>query len=241
VEERDVDRLLNEQIAYYQARAGEYDEWFLRQGRYDRGAEANRQWFVEIAEVATALERFAPRGRVLELACGTGWWTERLVRHATHITAVDSSPEVLAINRARMDGSPIDYVQADLFTWRPTLRYDVVFFSFWLSHVPPERFVEFWAMVRTALAPGGRVFFIDSLYSHMATAVDQALPATQVTTSRRRLNDGQEFHIVKVFYGPDDLVHQLSDLSWHAQVRSTASHFLYGSCACRTPTTFPDH
>ena len=84
--------LLREQIAYYRAR--EYDEWFLRQGRYDRGPELNRRWFDEVAEVRQALAAFNPTGHVLELACGTGLWTEPLLRQAARITAVDASPEV---------------------------------------------------------------------------------------------------------------------------------------------------
>jgi demethylmenaquinone methyltransferase/2-methoxy-6-polyprenyl-1,4-benzoquinol methylase len=72
------DRLIEEQIAYYQARAGEYDEWFLRQGRYDHGPEMNARWFAEVEQVARALEAFAPAGDVLELASGTGLWTQRL-------------------------------------------------------------------------------------------------------------------------------------------------------------------
>jgi trans-aconitate methyltransferase len=52
------------------------------------------------------------------------------------ITAVDSSPEVLAINQERVGKGKVDYIQADLFSWQPTSQYDVVFFSFGLSHVP---------------------------------------------------------------------------------------------------------
>jgi ubiquinone/menaquinone biosynthesis C-methylase UbiE len=85
-----LDELLHEQIAYYRARASEYDEWFLRTGRYDRGEEQNSRWFAEVAEVAAALDAFRPAGRVLELAAGTGLWTERLARYADHITALDA-------------------------------------------------------------------------------------------------------------------------------------------------------
>ncbi len=227
-----AETLLQEQIAYYRARAGEYDQWFLRQGRYDRGPELNRQWFAEAEEVVQALTAFAPTGRVLELACGTGLWTQHLARFATSITAVDSSPEVMAINQERLGTShagKVEYVQADLFAWQPAQQYDVVFFSFWLSHVPPERFNAFWQMVREALAPGGRVFFIDSLYSETSTASDHRLEGQEATTLTRRLNDGQEFRIVKVFYQPEKLAAHLAALGWQAQVQATTHYFLYGS------------
>ncbi|HEX6751512.1 MAG TPA: class I SAM-dependent methyltransferase, partial [Longimicrobium sp.] len=87
--------LIEQQKEYYRARAGEYDEWFERTGRYDRGPDHRARWFAEVEEVRAALERFRPAGRVLELACGTGWWTEQLLRWADEVTAVDASDEVL--------------------------------------------------------------------------------------------------------------------------------------------------
>jgi ubiquinone/menaquinone biosynthesis C-methylase UbiE len=80
---------------------------------------------------------------VLELACGPGTWTGRLLRHATDVTAVDASSEMLGIVAARIGGERVRFVQADLFTWMPDCRYDVVFIGFWLSHVPLERFESF--------------------------------------------------------------------------------------------------
>src|SRR5512146_924310 len=117
------DETLREQIAYYQARAGEYDEWFLRQGRYDHGPEMNARWFAEVEQVARALEAFAPTGDVLELASGTGLWTQRLVATARTLTAVDSSPEVHAVNRERLGGAAVRYEEADLFRWQPDRQY----------------------------------------------------------------------------------------------------------------------
>jgi ubiquinone/menaquinone biosynthesis C-methylase UbiE len=225
--------LLAEQIAYYRARAAEYDEWFLRLGRYDRGEEQKRQWFTEVEQVRQALAQFAPAGRILEFAGGTGWWTQELVRYADTLTVVDSSSETIALNQERVAKGkersiPVRYVEADIFSWQPEALYDVVFFSFWLSHVPPEQLASFWNLVRACLAPGGRVFFIDSLYSQTATAADQRLEGEQETTMERRLNDGRTFRIVKVFYRPDDLQEHLMELGWQADLRTTSSFFLFG-------------
>jgi ubiquinone/menaquinone biosynthesis C-methylase UbiE len=220
--------LIEQQKAYYRVRAGEYDEWFLRQGRYDHGPGFRARWEREVEEVRGALERFHPAGRVLELACGTGWWTEQLVRSADELTAVDASAEVLALNAARVASPRVRRVQADLFAWRPEGGYDVVFFSFWLSHVPPERFEAFWEMVRGALNPGGRVFFVDSLRSELSTAVDHVLPPTDEIVAERKLNDGSRYSIYKIFYPPAALEARLEALGWRARVSSTESFFLYG-------------
>ena len=98
-------------------------------------------------ELSEALDAFRPTGRVLELACGPGTWTGQLVRHATDVTAVDASAEMLGIASARVGKQRVRFVLADLFGWRPDRRYDVVFFGFWLSHVPPERFASFWSLL----------------------------------------------------------------------------------------------
>src|SRR5262245_18844352 len=110
--------MLQQQIAYYQARASEYDEWFLRQGRYDRGPELNRQWFQEVEQVRSTLGAFTPAGSLLELACGTGLWTQQLLGTADHITAVDAAPQALELNQQRLQSPKVTYIQADLFAWR---------------------------------------------------------------------------------------------------------------------------
>jgi len=219
---------LVQQIEYYRARAAEYDEWWFRRGRYDRGADLNALWFADAAEVERAVDSLGLRGRILELAGGTGIWSQKLLRYADELTIVDASAEVLAINEARLHSQRVRYIQADVFDWRPSERFDAVFFGFWLSHVPESRFEAFWDLIRASLAPQGRVFFIDSQREPTSTASDQPLSDTNLTV--RRLNDGRTFEIYKIFYDPSELEGRLARLGWNATVRTTSRYFLYGSC-----------
>jgi len=167
----------------------------------------------------------------LELAGGTGWWTERLAQSADHLTVVDSSPEVLEVNRIRTARADVEYVVADLFAWVPQSSYDVVFFSFWLSHVPRQRCGAFWSMVRSCLSPGGRVFLIDN---HRDPHIperhfkDPYVVRYEPDKQVRRLDDGREYNVVKVMYEPDELAVQLTDLGWTADIKATR-WFLFGT------------
>lgn len=223
----DEDRILDEQVAYYRARAGEYDEWHTREGRYDRGEAHRRQWAAELESARAVLADAQPLGDCLELACGTGLWTPHLARLSTSVTAVDAAPETIAINRSKTRSLPVTYVTADLFEWQPDRLYDFVFFGFWLSHVPQERFDPFWAMVRAALKPNGRVAFVDSLLTQDSTARDHA-PIANTGVVERKLKDGRTYHIVKLFYEPEQLLGRLNQMGWTGNVERTGQFFYYG-------------
>ena len=217
---------LDEMIAYYRARAAEYDQWFYRQGRYDRGHAANAQWAAEAAQVAGALDEFGLCGNVLELACGTGIWTRQLLKHADTITAIDASPEMIQINRHKVAGDRVTYVQADLFEWQPQTRFDGIFFGFWLSHVPPQMLGRFWRTVADALRPGGKIFFVDSLPSPTSSAVYHEQPRPG-QLHVRKLNDGREFRIVKEFHAPDEIAQAAASAGLRVTIQQTAEYFLF--------------
>jgi ubiquinone/menaquinone biosynthesis C-methylase UbiE len=166
---------------------------------------------------------------VLELACGTGLFTRHLAPRVASVTAIDASPEVIAINRARVGAGNVGYVQADVFAWQPQARYDCVFMSFWLSHVPHARFDALWSMVRRALAPGGFAYVIDSAHDPTSTAVDHAPPDRQAGVVTRKLDDGREYRIVKVFWTPAALTARLAASGFDADLHATARYFVYGS------------
>src|SRR5829696_2824019 len=122
----DQEQLLAEQIAYYRARAPEYSAGVIP------GAVGG-------GESEAALDEFRPAGDVLELACGPGTWTPQLLRHATSVTAVDASPEMIAIAASRAGrAARVRFVEADLFSWKPDRRYDVVLFGYDGYRTPDE-------------------------------------------------------------------------------------------------------
>jgi demethylmenaquinone methyltransferase/2-methoxy-6-polyprenyl-1,4-benzoquinol methylase len=224
------DALIADQIAYYRARAREYDDTLRQLERYVSlgGSVAGRPGDEEGKEVATlldALERMRPFDSVLELACGTGWWTQWLAQHGRRVTAVDAAEEMLALNRERVKAANVKYIVADVFSWKPDRKFDLVFFAFWLSHVPHDRFAAFWQLVGDALAPHGRVFFVDELGTDETRGLETRVDEDAVL---RELEDGRQFRAVKVFYQPSVLEANLSALGWNVEVRPAGRRFYWG-------------
>ena len=209
--ETEVEQLLAEQVAYYRAMAAEYDDHALREAGGD--------------ELAAALEAFRAEGDVLELACGQGKWTGLLLTHADSITCVDASPEMLAIARGEVEDSRATFIEANIFDWEPERRYDVVFFAFWLSHVPLERFEAFWSLVDRCLEPDGRVFFVDDAYR----TPEELIEGEESSTIQRRLNDGTAFRAVKVPHTAPSLQRRLADIGWSISVTQTTGPFFWGT------------
>jgi demethylmenaquinone methyltransferase/2-methoxy-6-polyprenyl-1,4-benzoquinol methylase len=202
--------LLAEQMAYYRAGAAEYDRPYAEHE--------------DLRELLAVVDDLPIAGDVLELACGTGQWTPRLAARARSVTAVDAAAEVLALARARTASPTVRFLEADLFEWQPPRRYDTVFFAFWLSHVPPTRLPHFWNIVASALAPGGKAIFIDD---GPAVAANEELLANQpAPAALRRLDDGSQYRIVKVFHDAQTLTDDLTALGWSVHVRTMAGNFI---------------
>jgi demethylmenaquinone methyltransferase/2-methoxy-6-polyprenyl-1,4-benzoquinol methylase len=205
------DDILVEQIAYYRAIAPEYESLSIPGAG---GPEALR-----------ALEAFGPTGDVLELACGPGIWTEILLRYASSVTAVDAAPEMIRRARDRAADARVRFLEADLFSWAPERRYDVVFFGFWLSHVPPERFEAFWSLVDDCLEPDGRVFFVDDSFR----TPEELIEGDGSSIIQRRTGNGALFRAVKVPYRPTELEAALRKLGWRFAVSESSGIFYWGA------------
>jgi demethylmenaquinone methyltransferase/2-methoxy-6-polyprenyl-1,4-benzoquinol methylase len=226
--------LLKEQIEYYRARAPEYDNWWERQAQYALSGEDLDAWESDRNELANMVDGWLPPGgTALELACGTGIWTARLADRFDRVVAIDTAPETIALARAKLRGpaaARVEFVCADIFGWTPPpgAQFDVVFFSFWISHVPPARFADFWRLVDEALArPGGRALFLDNKWQDGVWPPPDASRDDYVQL-RTDLTGSGPHRIVKRYYDPDELEHQLTQLGWTAEVTATPRFFIAG-------------
>jgi demethylmenaquinone methyltransferase/2-methoxy-6-polyprenyl-1,4-benzoquinol methylase len=152
--------VLDEQQVYYNKRAAEYDEWWDRKGQYDQGEENNRMFFDDRKELETNLLEnmrllLKPDVKILELACGTGNFTRFVVSlfsHKEELHLIDGSQEMLNICMQKIgDNSHVKSAQKrDLLSGEPFTneQFDIIFFSFFLSHVPDESFTTFLNHVR---------------------------------------------------------------------------------------------
>ena len=219
-------------IDYYEARAPEYDDWYLRRGRYERGAIHDAAWNAELDAAGRWLDGLPWQGEIVELAAGTGWWSPLLASRGG-LSLYDASTAALDRARERLVAHGLRAHLHVRDAWaEPDREVDGLFMGFWLSHVQRDRLAEFLALCRRWLKPGGRIAFIDSLDDPASRAVDHPEPAADHAT--RRLDDGREFTIVKVFYDADELRLALSAAGFDtADVSTTGRFFILGTAVRR--------
>lgn len=219
-------------LPYYSARAAEYDDWYLRRGRYARGAIHDTAWNAELDAAGTWLDAQPIRGQIVDLAAGTGWWSTLLATKG-ELSLYDANEAPLERARERLVAHGLRAHLHVRDAWaEPDRQVDAVFTGFWLSHVPRARLGEFLGLVARWLRPGGRFALIDSLQDPQSSASDHPTPTDDLSV--RRLDDGREFTIVKVYYAPDELRTALEAAGFDdIEITTTGRFFLLGSARRR--------
>jgi len=202
--------ILDEQIEYYRARAQEYDESIAE--AFDLLSPGK--------DLLLALGKF---DAILELACGTGIWTETLLHMGKSVTAVDAAPEMLDIARNKFGEERIKYQQADLFEWEPAQKYDLVFFANWLSHVPPAALDEFLDRVQRSIRPDGQIAMIDQ---YQPSDSDKRIAKEDIYATRP-VEDGREFTIIKAFYDLPYLHNKVEQLGFEVSIHKFSDTFFF--------------
>lgn len=194
---------------YYAQRAEEYELIFQKPERQD-DLRALRSFVAET---------FAGRD-VLEVACGTGYWTQVLSRSAASVTAVDVNAEVLEIARAKPR-------VRDNVAFRREDAYALPSFpqpftgglaGFWWSHVPKARLRPFLTGLHRALAPGATMVFIDNAYVSGSSTPISRRTADGNTYQKRTLSDGSTHEVLKNFPTEDELRQAVDGLACNVRV-----------------------
>ena len=188
-----------ELVDYYRRRAAEYEAIY---------AKPERQ-----SDLALLREKIPAklRGtRVLEIACGTGYWTELLAPVAQRVVATDLAEEPMRIARAKSFKGDVAFALADAYALPDSLgRFDAALAVFWWSHVPRQRIAEFLASLHQRLEPGARVVLMDNLFVEGSSSAISEIDVHGNTYQLRRLGDGTEFRVLKNFPSVAELRSQL--------------------------------
>jgi demethylmenaquinone methyltransferase/2-methoxy-6-polyprenyl-1,4-benzoquinol methylase len=202
---------------YYARRAAEYERI------YDK---PERQ-----ADLSRLRRELPPRFRdaaLLEIACGTGYWTALLAAEAASVLATDAAEETLAIARAKpYPRGNVRFALADAYdlpAWPG--RFDACFAGFWWSHVPRSRLERFLAGLHARLAQGARVAFLDNRYVEGSSTPLSRSDAEGNTYQMRRMADGSRHEVLKNFPGPGELEARLARHGADVEVREYQYYWL---------------
>jgi demethylmenaquinone methyltransferase/2-methoxy-6-polyprenyl-1,4-benzoquinol methylase len=176
-------------IDYYAARATEYDQVYLKPER-QADLRAIEGWLPDL---------FAGKS-VLEVACGTGYWTQFLAPRSACIIGVDASVETLQVARTRVPRDKVQLLVGDAYRLPfPPGSFEAAFAGFWWSHVPRSCLGQFLGDLHAALAPDARVVFLDNRFVPGSSTAIAERDADGNTYRTRRLADGSLHRVLKNF------------------------------------------
>jgi ubiquinone/menaquinone biosynthesis C-methylase UbiE len=187
-------------VDYYRRRASEYEAIY---------AKPERQ--ADLAYLSKEIPERLRGASVLEVACGTGYWTERVARSAAKIVATDVAEEPMRIARSKTyPGGVVRFELADAYALDPRLgRFDAGLAVFWWSHVPRERVAEFLDSFHRCLTDGARVLFMDNVYAEGSSTPVCEVDSQGNTYQMRQLADGSRLRVLKNFPSEDELRERL--------------------------------
>jgi demethylmenaquinone methyltransferase/2-methoxy-6-polyprenyl-1,4-benzoquinol methylase len=194
-------------VDYYRRRAGEYEAFY---------AKPERQ--ADLLLLKKKLSEILKTAHLLEVACGTGYWTTVIANAAGSVTATDLAQEPMNIARAKpYPKNNVTFVEADAYALPESLgRFDAAFAGFWWSHVPRGRIAEFLASLRARLEPGATVVLLDNLYVEGNSTPISEVDAAGNTYQLRTLGDGSTFRVMKNFPSRDELRSLLPGVHYRA-------------------------
>lgn len=174
---------------YYHHRAAEYEAIYHKPERQ-----------ADLLEATGLLQEIFRGKNVLEIACGTGFWTEKIAQTAQSILATDINESVLEIARNKdYPRRNVRFETADLFSFDPGDKGEALFGGFIWSHIPLETLPDFTKRVGTMVAPGATIVFMDNRYVQGSSTPIAERDTAGNTYQLRRLNNGDTYRVLKNF------------------------------------------
>ncbi len=202
------DRML---ARYYALRGIEMEEAFKCPGRAS-----------DTKQLAEELPRLVEGLNVLEIACGTGYWTQFLAQRARSVTAVDINEELLALARAKkLPRERVSFLRHDAWELaRLRGSFNAAVGLFWWSHIPQFRLRAFLTAVNRAVEPGSLVVFVDNLAQDCRRTPPVGVDSDGNSYQRRLLRSGEAFDIIKNYPSRRSIFDVLdglgTDIRYHA-------------------------
>lgn len=185
---------MSDLLDYYAQRAAEYDQIYEKPERQR-----------DLAWLRDRLPQLLAGRDVLEIACGTGYWSERLVTTSRSLHCTDATAEVLQIARARLRGRAT-FAIADAYALDSIAgTFDGFFAGFFWSHVAREQLAGFVAHANCRLGAGARVVFLDNRFVAGSSTPIAEADAAGNTYQMRTLSDGSRHRVLKNFPTADEL------------------------------------
>jgi ubiquinone/menaquinone biosynthesis C-methylase UbiE len=204
--------------AYYAARAREYERVYARPERQ-----------ADLRQLEILLPSMFAGRRVLDVACGTGYWTRFLAREASAIVAVDVTAEALEVAAKKpWPSGRVGFQVADAYALPDELGFfDAAFAGFWWSHVPARDRARFLASLDRRLIAGARVVLLDNLFVAGSSTPIAYRDADGNTYQRRRLDDGSEHVVVKNFPSETELRGEIGAFGRDMQFTALQYYWLF--------------
>ena len=199
---------MDQLATYYAQRAAEYERIY---------AKPERQ--TDLAALRARVAKIFKGKHVLELACGTGYWTDVIASQAAQVTAIDLNEEVLKIARTKPNAAKVTFRCGSVYEIPDLGRvHDGLFAGFWWSHVPLEKLDGFLKEVSSKVKPGALIAFLDNRYVEGSSTPVSRADAAGNTYQQRKLDDGSTHEVLKNFPDESELIRRASRHGWGAHV-----------------------
>ena len=202
---------------YYARRASEYERVYEKPERQ-----------ADLLTLAEMLSNAFAGQSVLEVACGTGYWTRFIARTARNILATDINPETLNIARQKDFGfCNVTLQECDAYSLvNIRQQFEAGFNGFWWSHIPLQKITEFLESFNARLCSGARVIMIDNSYVTGSSTPISRRDENGNTFQLRRLQDGSEHEVLKNFPSAEDLRNRLEPYARDVQVTQLSYYWI---------------